>query len=245
MLNTFSSAKIKLCIFDLDGTLVNTISDLASSADFAMQSLGLPKHTINEYMNFVGNGTYKLISRSMPLDNQDEELTEQAYDIFTEHYSNHYCDTSYVYEGITEALQMLKSKKVKLVVYTNKPQKFAEGMISKLFGDELFDAVYGSRPPCPNKPNPFVEEYIIGSLNIKKNRCIHIGDSDVDVITAHNAGIKCIGCTWGFRNREHLEASGADYIIDSPDEIFEIFSEKQLKSSKICAIFNKIFKHDD
>lgn len=226
MSNTFSSADIRLCIFDLDGTLVNTIGDLAASVDFALQKLGLPTHTKEEYTTFVGDGTLLLIKRSLPENLQNSsEILSQAHEIFTRHYSNHYADTSFAYQGITDVLFELKSRGVKLAVCSNKPDAFTKSIVIKLFGEGLFDAVVGAREGSPKKPDPTAENHIIESFGFNKDNCIHIGDSDVDVITAHNAGVKCIGCTWGFRSRECLESIGADCIIDSPSEILNFFAK--------------------
>lgn len=226
MSNTSSLADIKLCIFDLDGTLVNTISDLAASVDFAMKKLDLPTHTIEEYTSFVGDGTLLLIKRSLSENlRNDHDVLHQSHAIFTEHYSNHYADTSSAYDGITETLNDLKSGGVKLCVYSNKPDAFTKAIVTKLFGEDLFDVIIGARDGFPKKPDPTVENNIINSFGLEKENCIHIGDSDVDVITAHNAGIKCIGCTWGFRSRECLESASADYIIDHPCEILNFFAK--------------------
>ncbi|MBQ8623684.1 MAG: HAD-IA family hydrolase [Oscillospiraceae bacterium] len=226
MSNTFSSADIKLCIFDLDGTLVNTIGDLAASVDFAMRSLSLPTHSIKEYTSFVGNGTLSLIKRSLPSNLQDNpELLSKAHSIFTKHYSEHFCDTSFVYDGIIEALHYLKSRGVKLAVLSNKPDVFTKAIINKLFGEDLFDVVLGAREGIPKKPNPTAELEVIKRFGFEKSECVHVGDSDVDVITAHNAGIKCLGCAWGFRPYECLKNASADYIITSPQEIENFFAK--------------------
>lgn len=226
MLSTFSSANIKLCIFDLDGTLVNTISDLAASVDFAMHSLGLACHTKDEYTSFVGDGTLLLVQRSLPDDlKSDTALLTEAHDIFTKYYAEHFCDTSTVYDGILEALEDLKSRGVKLAVLSNKPDSFTKAIISKLFPNYLFDIVLGARDGIPKKPDPTAENEVISLLGLSKGECLHIGDSDVDVVTAHNAGIKCVGCTWGFRSYECLKSAGADFIIDNPSELLNFFAK--------------------
>lgn len=245
MSSTFSS-DIKLCIFDLDGTLVNTIKDLASSAGYALRSAGLPERTLQEYTDFVGNGTYMLIKRCLPNDLQDDdELCRRVHEAFSEHYSKHYLDFSYIYEGIGETVSLLKNKGVKLCVFTNKPDVFANAIINKLFPEETFCCVVGSRDGVPKKPDPTVEDELISRFlphdgrSKDKSSVIHIGDSDVDIYTAHNACVKCIGCTWGFRSRESLTAAKADYIADKPSDIADILekiSQKQLKSQKRCDI---------
>lgn len=219
MLSTFSS-DIELVIFDLDGTLVNTIADLGNSTDFALRSLGLPGRTIEEYTRFVGNGTLALVRRSLPDElKEDVELLEKAHAIFSEHYNKHYADNSAVYGGIYETVDFLKSQGIRLCVNTNKPDAFAKGLVQKLFKKDYFDIVFGARDGVPAKPDPTSENEIITVMGIDRSRVIHIGDSDVDVYTAKNAGIRCIACSWGFRSAQSLIDAGADIIANKPSDI--------------------------
>lgn len=223
-MNTFSSDKApkKLAIFDLDGTLINTIGDLGESVSYALKVLGLPVRTMEEYTNFVGNGTMKLIERSLPeIYRNDSEMIVKAHDLFSQYYSEHYADMSCVYDGITKALDELKKRGISLCVLTNKPDGFAKLIISKFFRDDVFDTVIGAREGVPKKPDPAAEKEIIEAIGSCQSHAIHIGDSDVDVLTAHNAGIRCVGCSWGFRTRESLVAAGADYIADKPEELVD------------------------
>lgn len=213
---------IKAVIFDLDGTLVNTISDLASSVEKALAEYGFSGHTLAEYTAFVGNGTLKLVERSLPADiRQDKASVCKVHDRFSEIYSEHYCDTSYVYDGIAEALEYLQDRGVALCVNSNKPDAFTKAIISKLFPDVNFACVFGARDGIPKKPDPQSELEIIANLKLDKSQVLHIGDSDVDVATAHNAGIKCVGCAWGFRPKETL--GNAEYVVDTPKELKEFF----------------------
>ncbi len=226
MLNTFSSADIKLLIFDLDGTLVNTISDLAASVDYALTQLNLPTHSIEEYKSFVGDGTLLLIQRSLPESLRDnKELLNKAHAYFISYYSKHYADKSFVYDGILEALVKLKYSGMRLAVLSNKPDAFTKAIISKLFPEGMFDYVLGAREGIPKKPDPTAENELMSTLGFRKEESLHIGDSDVDVITAHNAGIKCLGCTWGFRDYESLKAANADGIITCAEELVKIFAK--------------------
>lgn len=214
---------VKLCIFDLDGTLVNTIRDLGESVSYALEQMGLPTRTMQEYTDFVGNGTLLLVKRSLPDKlSGDEAAIAKAHELFSDYYSKHYADHSAVYSGIAETVAALKEHGVKLCVLTNKPDRFAKEIISGLFDADSFDWVFGSRENVPKKPDPTAELEIMALEGVQKENTVHIGDSDVDVYTAHNAGIKCIGCTWGFRSEQSLEDAKADYIAHRPADILDI-----------------------
>ncbi len=213
---------IKAVIFDLDGTLVNTISDLAASVEKALSEFGYPSHTTEEYTSYVGNGTYKLIERSLPADT-DKNIVEAVHARFGEIYSQHYCDTSLPYEGITELLDLLVSRGAAICVNSNKPDTFTKEIIAKLFPMYTFDHVVGQRDDVPKKPDPASELDIISSLGLDGSEVLHIGDSDVDIFTAHNAGIKALGCAWGFRPKETLIS--AEYLADTPYEAKEILEK--------------------
>ncbi|MCD7823398.1 MAG: HAD-IA family hydrolase [Oscillospiraceae bacterium] len=214
---------MKTVIFDLDGTLVDTAEDLGDSVSAALRELGLPVHTTEEYISFVGNGTLMLVKRSLPENlREDEELLNKAHDLFCNHYAGHYLDKSRVYDGIPEVVKSLKSAGLKLYVMTNKPYQFASKIIDECFPAGTFELVAGSGQGFPRKPDPSYENHLIELSGADKSEVIHIGDSATDVETAHNAGLKCIACTWGFRSRESLIAAEGDYIVDEPGEILEI-----------------------
>lgn len=224
-MNTFSS-DIRLAIFDLDGTLVNTITDLGSSVSYALEKLGFPKRTMEEYTHFVGNGTLKLVQRSVPEEFKgDEVVVARAHSLFKDYYAEHFCDTSRVYGGMLEALEELKSQGIKLSVLTNKPDEFAVKIMDRLFPKGMFCHVQGAKEGVPKKPDPTAELEIMRLLGEDPSHTVHIGDSDVDVFTAHNAGIGCIGCSWGFRSRESLVEAGAEAIADKPVELPEIIAK--------------------
>lgn len=219
------SSDIKLAIFDLDGTLVNTITDLGSSASYALEKLGFPKRTMEEYTRFVGNGTLKLIQRSVPEEFKDDDaVVARAHSLFKDYYAEHYCDTSRIYDGMLEAVEELKTRGIMLSVLTNKPDEFAIKIMDRLFPQGTFSHVQGAREGVPKKPDPTAELEIMRLFGANPANTIHIGDSDVDVFTAHNAGIKCVGCSWGFRSRESLIEAGADAIADKPTELLKIMA---------------------
>ncbi len=216
---------MKTIIFDLDGTLVDTAEDLGNSVSVALTQLGLPTHTTEEYISFVGNGTLMLVKRSLPENlRDDEELLNKAHELFCNHYSGHYLDKSRVYDGIPEVVKALKEAGLKLYVMTNKPYQFATAIVEQCFPSGTFELVGGSGQGFPRKPDPAYENHIIALSGADKSEVIHIGDSSTDVETAHNAGIKCIACTWGFRSRQSLEEAGAEYIVDEPGEILNILN---------------------
>lgn len=219
MSNTYSSADYKLFIFDLDGTLVNTLSDLNSSVNYALEKFSLLPITENECKSFVGNGTRLLIERAMK--GEKSELTEEVHSVFSEHYREHFLDSSKPYENIPEVIKALKDRGAKLCVFSNKPDAFTKSIIGTLFGEDTFDLVLGARDDFPKKPDPTVENMIVSEFGFEKDECIHVGDSDTDVITAHNAGVKCLGCIWGFRTKEDLLAADCDYIIDTAADILK------------------------
>lgn len=206
-------------IFDLDGTLVNSIYDLGDSVNLALSAHGLPEHTYDEYELFVGNGTRMLISRALPPDIRGTELENTVFEEFSALYEKNCLNKTAPYDGIPQCLRILKQMGAKLAVASNKPEEFSKRIVHSLFGDELFSVIAGSKDGIPKKPQPDIIEGILSKLSAQKNECVLIGDSDVDVQTARNAGIPCIGCSWGFRGRKCLEDAGCDIIIDTPYEL--------------------------
>ena len=210
----------KLIIFDLDGTLVDTIKDLTFAVNEALASFGFGGRSCKEVTDFVGNGTLKLIERALPEGKKDPETVSAVHAAFTESYSRHYADSSLPYAGMYELVKELKERGFKLAVLSNKPDRFTRELVEKFFGG-LFDVILGSSETTPRKPDPKGEFSIIAGLGLSPQETLHIGDSDTDVMTAHNAGVKCVGCTWGFRSRETLERAGADFFADKPSDILK------------------------
>lgn len=206
-------------IFDLDGTLVNSIYDLGDSVNMALSAHGLPQHTYDEYKLFVGNGTRMLIRRALPPDIRGTELENTVFEEFSALYEKNCLNKTAPYDGIHQCLCSLKQKGAMLAVASNKPEEFSKRIVHSLFGDELFSVIAGSREGVPKKPQPDIIDSILSELSEEKSSCVLIGDSDVDVLTARNAGIPCIGCSWGFRGRQCLENAGCDVIIDMPCEL--------------------------
>ena len=215
---------IKLVIFDLDGTLLNTISDLAHSTNYALEKNGFPVHPIEAYRFFIGNGINKLFERALPEHEKTEKNIMLIRESFLPYYDIHNMDYTMPYEGIHSLLKSLQSKGLMLAVASNKYHSATEKMIKKSLPDISFIAVFGQREGIPVKPDPAIVYDILETANISPKEAVYIGDSGVDMQTASNSGVISIGVTWGFRPREELEASGANFIADSTTDIIDIIS---------------------
>lgn len=207
-------------IFDLDGTIANTIYDLGDAVNYGLEKLGFPVHDYEAYKQMVGNGVKKLCWRALPEDKKDK--AEELHRLFKEYYSEHYLDKTVLYDGIRETVEKLRNSGVVLAVATNKPEDVAREIVSALLPDIDFVKVRGGVDYRPSKPDSAILIEIFAALPDVENRVYMIGDSNVDVQTAKNAGIECIGCAWGFRGRAELEAEGADFIAEKASDIADI-----------------------
>lgn len=212
--------KYNTYIFDLDGTILDTLDDLSNAVNFAMRSKGYPERTVDEVRSFIGNGIRVLIKRAVPQGTGDEDY-EQALEIFTKYYLEHIADYTKPYDGIVDVINSLRRSGCKVAVVSNKAHLAAQAVVRDFFGD-IFDTVVGKKDEFPSKPEPDSLLYTIDLLASRKEECIYIGDSDVDVLTAHNAGLECIGVTWGNRDEDVLIKSGAEYIAHTPSDILKI-----------------------
>lgn len=212
-------------IFDLDGTLANTLYDLADAVNYGLAQLKCPKHPYDSYRYFVGNGAKILCYRALP--NNKKELADELLALFTEYYNEHYLEETKLYPGIKDVLTELAENNVVLAVATNKPQDTARNMVNVLLPEISFAKVLGGCAERPKKPDVAIIAEIVNDLPTADNRVYMIGDSNVDVETAINAGIISIGCAWGFRGRTELEDAGADYIAESPSDISRIILDKK------------------
>ena len=209
-----------LAIFDLDGTLLDTLGDLHASVNFALREFGFPERTIDEVRAFIGNGVVKLMERSTP-DGVNSETQQKCLDVFRAHYLEHMSDTTAPYANVTDLLSALREKGIKIAVVSNKLHAAVEDLCESYFPN-LIDKAVGVSVEAERKPSPINVIKTAEYFGAKLEDCIYIGDSEVDVQTAHNAEIKCIGITWGFRDRECLEANGCDFIADTADEVKEL-----------------------
>lgn len=206
-------------IFDLDGTIADTIEDLADAVNYGLRKLNCPEHDINSYKQFVGNGAMKLCFRALPEDKKD--MTEKLHDLFREYYDIHYLDKTRLYDGISDVIRTLSDNGVILAVATNKPQDAARKIVAKLLPDVKFVKVLGGCDERPKKPDSAIINEILCGLP-EDNSVYMIGDSNVDIQTAKNCGLISIGCTWGFRGRHELESEGADFIAEKSEDITKI-----------------------
>lgn len=208
----------KVAIFDLDGTLLNTLKDLADACNFALRSHGFSEHQIDEYKYFLGNGVYKLVERALPMDKKDGETVDKVLTEFKKYYEKHKSDFTKPYDGIEELLIALKETGIKTAVVSNKPHEFAVEIVERYFG-KFFDIVFGKREGYLAKPDPTTVIETLNHFKCKKEEAVYIGDSDVDMFTGKNAGLFSIGVAWGFRGARELSAAGANKIVYTSEEL--------------------------
>ncbi len=209
--------KFKALIFDMDGTILYTIEDLADSVNFALKKCNLPTRTLEEVTNFVGNGILKLIERAV---GEKQELVQECFEIFKEHYKNNSTNKTCAYKNSFEILSKLKEKGLKLAVLSNKIDSEVK-KLSKIYFKDIFDISMGESPNFPKKPNPAALNEIIKKFNVKKEECLFIGDSEVDIETAKNANINCLSVTWGYKTKEFLIQNQAENLCNSFEELYD------------------------
>lgn len=209
----------KLVIFDLDGTLLNTIADLANSTNYALKVLGYPIHEPDKYNFMVGNGINKLFERALPDGEKTEENVLRVRQEFVPYYDQHNADKSRPYPGVTELLETLQTAGMQLAVAPNKYQAATEKLIAHYFPNIKFTAVFGQREGIPVKPDPIIVKEILQIAKVQEEETLYVGDSGVDMQTAINAGVTSCGVTWGFRPRTELESFHPDHIVDNAEEI--------------------------
>ena len=211
--------KFDAIVFDLDGTLIDTLEDLKDSVNFALNKFGFPERNLDEIRSFVGNGVKRLVYLSVP-DGTDEETSAKCLEIFKEHYKGNSRNKTAPYEGIPEMLEKVQAAGFKTAVVTNKIQDAAIEIIRSFFGGKI-DVIIGQVDGVAQKPEPDGVWLALEKLGADRSKAVYIGDSEVDCMTAHNAGLPCIGVTWGFRSREVLEENKAEFIVDSPEKILD------------------------
>lgn len=212
--------KIDTIIFDLDGTLLYTIEDLTDSTNYALKHFGYPTRTVEEITNFVGNGVRLLIERAIP-DGKDNPNLEECLTLFKTHYSNNMFNKTKPYDNIIDTLKELKKQNYKTAVVSNKFDSAVKELCNKYF-EGLINSAVGQRDNVNKKPAPDAVFEVMKELNVTREQCIYVGDSEVDIKTAENAGIPCISVTWGYKSIDFLYKNGAETLIYSPEEILEL-----------------------
>lgn len=207
----------KTYIFDLDGTLLSTLNDLASSTNYALRWAGMPERTIEEVRMFVGNGVKLLMERAIP-EGVDNPKFEETYAKFREHYMEHNLDTTRPYDGVPELLHELKRRGKHLAIVSNKFYAATQDLAKHFFPDTIEVAI-GERENIRKKPAPDTVLEALRQLNVSKEDAVYIGDSDVDIMTAKNCGLPCISVLWGFRDKDFLIEHGGSLFVDKPIEI--------------------------
>ena len=216
----------KACIFDLDGTLTDTLESLTYSVNATLKELGLGQITDTQCKAFVGSGARRLIEQCLQVagDPQAKRIEEamQAYGrIFKKNCTYHVAP----YDGILDMLEELKEQGVQLAVLSNKPHLQTKDVVATFFEEDTFVRVYGQQEGVPRKPDPAALHMILEELGVSQKECLYIGDSDVDMMTGCAAGVPAVGVTWGFRSKDVLASHGATYIVDKPEEIISIVKE--------------------
>ena len=209
----------QLVIFDLDGTLLNTIADLATATNHALEACGFPTHATEVYKNLVGGGITKLFERALPEDMRTPKNVERLRPHFLEYYNMHCCDLTEPYPGIVELLQELRSREIAVAVASNKYQAGVDRLIRHFFPTIEWAAIEGQKEGVPVKPDPSIVFEILSKRPTPKADVLYVGDSGVDMDTARRAGVYSVGVTWGFRGAEELRAHYADAIANAPEEI--------------------------
>ena len=212
---------VQAVVFDLDGTLANTLEDLADAANYAISFFNAPPHTTNKYKYFIGDGIHKLIERALPQDKKGEADVLAAKQIFLEYYSKHYADKTCAYDGMQELILKLKDLGIKVAVVSNKAQQPAVEVTQKLYGN-LIEVVVGQREGVPTKPNPEPVFLALNMLDVNAQNTLFVGDSGMDMAAAVNSGTIPVGVTWGFRESRELIENGAKHIVNDPNELLEL-----------------------
>ncbi|MBT9721966.1 HAD-IIIA family hydrolase [Dorea longicatena] len=213
---------MKACIFDLDGTLTNTLESMTYSVNLTLEEMGLSKITKDQCRLFVGNGARVLMEKSLKAaGDTDASRIEEGMEIYGRIFDQNCTYHVTPYEGIPEMLKALKDKGIQLAVLSNKPDRQTVKVVKAIFGEELFDYAQGQKEGIRRKPEPDGVWYLMEQMHVSKEECLYIGDSEVDAATGRNAGLKTIGVLWGFRDRKTLETAGADDLIDRPDELLQ------------------------
>lgn len=213
---------MKACIFDLDGTLTNTLESMTYSVNLTLKEMGLSQITKDQCRMFVGNGARVLIEESLKVSGDPKaSRIEEGMKIYGRIFDQNCTYHVTLYEGIQEMLKALKDRGIHLAVLSNKPDRQTVKVVKEIFGDNIFDYAQGQKDGIRRKPEPDGVWYLMEQMQVSKEECLYIGDSEVDAATGKNAGLKTIGVLWGFRDRKTLETAGVDHLIERPEELLQ------------------------
>jgi len=211
--------KYRAILFDLDGTLLNTLQDVADAVNKGLSSLSFPQHTTEAYKTIIGEGRDVLVRRALPVDHRDDETALKLLNMVNAEYQIHWSDNTRPYPGIPELLDALAAKHIKIAVLSNKADDLTNLCVTKLLSQWRFTLVAGAKPSVPNKPDPTAALQIAKQLDISPAEFLYLGDSDIDMKTANRAGMYAIGAGWGFRSEQELLGAGAKAVIQHPEEL--------------------------
>lgn len=212
-------------IFDLDGTLLNTLGDLRAATNHALEVRGLPPHSMEEIRQFIGNGIRLLICRAMPEETPEAEI-DAALDDFKAYYAAHIHDRTVPYDGIPQLLTALRKRGIQVAVLSNKIDSASQQLIDYFFPEKT-DVVFGEHVGVPRKPDPTSCRMVMQQLGVQPEQVLYVGDSGTDMQTAKNAGLYAVGVTWGFRSKEVLLKYGADVLVHRPEQILQILDSDE------------------
>lgn len=215
---------IRFAVFDLDGTLLDSLPDLTDAVNFALDRENLPEHTEEEVRSYIGSGVFVLLEKAA-YPHSEPELLKRLKEGFDEYYSVHYCDRSKLYPGIRSLLSQLKEQGIQLAVFSNKPDEFVKKIVGELFEKETFIGIMGNRKEYPKKPDPAQLKELQMQLGYKDEECLYVGDSDVDILTGKNANYQTVGVTWGYRSKELLLETGAEFLAETADKLMELIKQ--------------------
>lgn len=219
--------KYSCIMFDLDGTLLDTVGDIHYNINLAMKHFGYPERTLDEARSFINDGAFMLIKRALPEGAKDDDNVKRVLECYLECYDKNLCVKTTAYDGICELIERLKNENYKLCVVSNKPERHVIMLCDKFFGKGTFSYISGTGGEKPVKPDPKCVEYALKCIGESREKLLFAGDSHVDVKTAQNAGVSCCGVTWGFHGKCGFRDSIPDFYADNANELYQIISSRK------------------